>query len=113
MNFLKHINILIAHYIQNNSDYYSGKYEIDFRYWTDSFFSSSSLKSSVNYLNTKMFRKLLINSPRKIVNSNVITSRLKYIYFKIIVNKMDVVCVTLILNTYTLYTYKNENVREL
>ena len=34
-------------------DYYSGEYEIGFRYWTDSFSVFSSLKLSVNYLNTK------------------------------------------------------------
>ena len=36
--------------MQNNSDYYSGEYKIGFPYWIDLF---SSLKSSVNCLNTK------------------------------------------------------------
>ena len=48
IHFLKHINIITAHCIQNNSDYYSGEYEIGFRYWTDPFSVFSSLKSS-NY----------------------------------------------------------------
>ena len=39
--------------MQNNSDYYSGEYEIGILYWIDSFSVFSSLKSSVNCLNTK------------------------------------------------------------
>ena len=39
--------------MHNNSDYYSGVYLIGIRYWTDSFSEFSSLKSSVNCLNTK------------------------------------------------------------
>ena len=39
--------------MQNNSDYYSGEYEIGIPYWIDSFSVFSSLKSSVNCLNTK------------------------------------------------------------
>ena len=41
------------HCIQNNSDYYSGEYEISIRYWTDYLSVFSSLKSSVNSPNTK------------------------------------------------------------
>ena len=39
--------------MQNNSDYYLGEYEIGISYWIDSFSMFSSLKSSVNCLNTK------------------------------------------------------------
>ena len=39
--------------MQNNSDYYSGEYEIGIRYWTDSFSVFSSFESSVIGLNTK------------------------------------------------------------
>ena len=39
--------------MQNNSDYYSGEYEIGIRYWTDSFSVFSSLKSQVYCLNKK------------------------------------------------------------
>ena len=39
--------------MQNNSDYYSGEYEIGIPYWIDSFSVFSSLKSSVHCLNTK------------------------------------------------------------
>ena len=35
------------------ADYYSGEYEIGIPYWIDSFSVFSSLKSSVNCLNTK------------------------------------------------------------
>ena len=47
------INIITWHCMQNNSDYYSGEYEIGIPYRIDSFSVFSTLKSSVNCLNTK------------------------------------------------------------
>ena len=62
IDYLKHINIITVHFIQNNSDYYSGEYEISFRFWTD----SSSVFSILIY-------HLLIALTLKIKSSLLIT----------------------------------------